>query len=166
MLKKFLLFLLFPATDSAQFQTGSSILGPHIGISNVARATVLGAKFEQAIADLGAGTVGVSAKLDYYSWNSGPLGVQSYYFAVIAAQYHLRLEENLDPFAGIGAGYLYERNTWSDPSTGLNYYTPDGSGFKFLLTLGARYYLSPSIAVRLEFGSSLVYAVGGFDFGF
>ncbi|MFI5263862.1 MAG: outer membrane beta-barrel protein [Candidatus Kapaibacterium sp.] len=150
----------------AQFIGGSSLLGPHIGVSNVARATVLGVKFEEGITDAGPGVIGISGKIDYYSSNAGSLGNQTYLLGVLSANYHIRIDDgSFDPFLGFGIGYLSETNKFPDAS-GITFYNTDGSGFKFIFSFGARYFLSPNFALRLEFGTSLVYAVGGFDFGF
>jgi outer membrane protein W len=162
----FFLISIFSGLSNAQFLGGSSLLGIHIGVSNVARATVLGVKFEEGITQAGSGTIGGSAKLDYYSWST--LGInQTFFFITVSAQYHLKIEDSpgFDPFAGIGFGYLYETNKYPG-SSGITYYDNVGSGFNFVLSIGARYFLSPSIALRLEFATSPVYAVGGFDFGF
>jgi hypothetical protein len=163
----FVLFpLLFPTLVVAQFVGGSSMLGPHIGVSNVARATVLGAKFEEGITEAGPGTIGVSGKLDYYSSNAGVLGNQTFIFAILSANYHIKFGDgSLDPFFGFGLGYLAETNKFPDAS-GITFYNTDGSGFRFVFSFGTRYFLSQNLALRLEFGTSLVYAVGGFDFGF
>jgi hypothetical protein len=161
-----LLLVALPRQSPAQFLSGSTELGPHIGVSNVSRATVLGVKFEEGIVDAGPGIIGGSAKVDYYSWNAGGL-IQTYFFIVASANYHIIFGDtsNFDPFLGIGIGYLYEKNSFP-PSSGISYYNNDGSGFNFVFSVGARYYLSPGFALRLEFGTSQVYAVGGFDFGF
>ena len=158
--------IFFPQFARAQFISGSSLLGPHIGVSNVSRATVLGFKFEEGITDLGPGTIGGSAKLDYYSWNAGNLGIQTYIFVTASANYHITLSDgSFDPFVGIGFGYLVETNKYPDQS-GITFYNTDGSGFRFVFSGGARYFLSQNFALRLEFATSPVYAVGGFDFGF
>ena len=156
-----ILFLLLPIVTKAQL----SLLGPHIGISEVARATVLGIKFEEGISNAGPGTIGGSAKLDYYSWTADL--VQTYLLITASMNYHLRLDDSpsFDPFLGVGLGYLYETNKYP-ASAGVTYYDNNGSGLHFILSIGARYFLSPGFALRLEFGSSQVYAVGGFDFGF
>jgi len=162
----FLFASFFPQLCTAQFLSGSSVIGPHIGVSNVDRATVLGLKFEEGITGVGPGFIGGSAKVDYYSWNSGGV-VQTYIFITASANYHLKLDDipNLDPFAGIGIGYLYVTNNFPATSN-IQFYNNSGSGFNFVFSAGARYYLSPGFALRLEFGTSQVYAVGGFDFGF
>ncbi len=157
---------LFPTISKAQFDNGSGIIGPHVGISNVTRATVLGIKFETGIAQIGTGVIGLDGTVDYYSFNGGDFGSQSYIFFIVSALYHLRIDDgSFDPFIGIGAGYLSERNTFL-PVSGITYYNTDGSGFRPVISIGARYFLSRSIAIRLEFGTALVYAVGGVDFGF
>ena len=158
--------VIIPRIAPAQFIGGSSLLGIHVGISNVIRATVVGVKFEEGVTEAGPGTIGISGKLDYYTSNAGSLGNQTYIFGVISANYHLTISDGtFDPFIGIGIGYLSETNKFPDAS-GITFYNTDGSGFNVVFSIGARYYLSQSIAVRLEFGTSLVYAVGGFDFGF
>jgi outer membrane protein W len=156
----------FPGLSTAQFLSGSSVLGAHIGVSNVARATVLGVKFEEGFTEAGPGTIGGSAKVDYYSWNADGGVIQTYFFITVSGNYHLKLDDspNFDPFAGVGFGYLYETNKY--PTSGFYYYDHVGSGFNVVLSIGARYYLSPGFALRLELGTSQVYAVGGFDFGF
>jgi hypothetical protein len=168
-MKVFLIFFavfIIPSAAAAQFIGGSSILGVHVGVSNVIRATVLGVKFEEGAIEAGPGVFGISAKLDYYTSNAGSLGNQTYIFGVISANYHITISDGtFDPFLGLGIGYLSETNKFPDAS-GITFYNTDGSGFRPVFSVGARYFLSPSIALRLEFGSSLVYAVGGFDFGF
>jgi outer membrane protein W len=162
----FVLVLLLPRLSFAQFTSSSSVLGVHIGVSNVARATVLGAKFEDGIAQAGPGVFGGSAKVDYYTWNAGGI-IQTYFFVTASANYHITLGDSpaFDPFVGLGIGYLYETNKYPSSSS-ISTYDNAGSGFTVVASLGARYYLSPSVALRLEFGTSQVYAVGGFDFGF
>jgi outer membrane protein W len=157
---------IFSSSAIAQFIGGSSVLGPHIGVSNVARATVLGVKFEEGATTVGPGTIGISGKVDYYSSNAGSLGNQTYIFGVISANYHITIADgSFDPFFGFGLGYLSETNKFPDAS-GITFYNTDGSGFRFVFSFGARYFLSQNLALRLEFGTSLIYAVGGFDFGF
>ena len=160
------IIIILPSVSDAQFIDGTSILGAHIGVSNVAKATVLGVKFETVITNAGSGVIGFGAIADYYSYNAGDFGTQTYIFINASALYHLKLDDgSFDPFFGIGAGYLIEKNTYP-PTGGIAYYNTDGSGFKAVISIGARYFLSPTVALRLEFGSSLVYAVGGIDFGF
>src|SRR5579872_3675473 len=110
----FLLAAFFPRHADAQFLGGSSVLGVHIGVSNVARATVLGVKFEEGFTGAGPGTIGGSAKVDYYSWNAAEGVIQTYFFIAVSGNYHLKLEDspNFDPFAGVGLGYLYETNKY------------------------------------------------------
>jgi hypothetical protein len=159
-----ILLLVLASVCKAQFAGGSAILGAHIGISNVARATVLGIKFEAEITEASPGFIGGSGTVDYYSWNAGNFGNQTYLFFIALVNYHLKIEDgSLDPYIGIGAGYLSERNTFSSPGS-LTFYNTEGSGITLVLSLGARYFLSPNFAIRLEFGSSLVYAMGGLDF--
>jgi hypothetical protein len=162
----FLTFL--PRLSRAQFIGGSSVLGVHIGVSDVSKATVIGFKFEEGITEVGPGTISGSGKLDYYSWNAGNLGIQTFIFVTASANYHIKLGDgSLDPFFGLGVGYLAETNKFPDPSgSGFTLYNTYGSGFRFVFSLGARYFLSPNLALRLEFATSPVYAVGGFDFGF
>src|SRR5579872_1807679 len=162
----FIMIILFFSGVRAQVIGGTSLLGPHIGISNVARATVLGVKFEEGMTGAGPGIIGLSGKLDYYSSIAGSLGNQTYIFGVVSANYHIVIADgSVDPFFGVGIGYLAENNKFPDAS-GITFYNTDGSGFQFVFSFGARYFLSQSFALRLEFGTSLVYAVGGFDFGF
>jgi hypothetical protein len=160
--------ILLPRFAAAQFIGGTSLLGPHIGVSNVSRATVLGFKFEEGITEFGPGTIGGSGKLDYYSWNAGNLGVQTFIFVTASVNYHIKFGDgSLDPFFGLGFGYLSETNKFPDQSgSGISLYNTEGSGFNFVFSVGARYFLSQNLALRLEFGTSQVYAVGGFDFGF
>ncbi len=149
------LALLFFVSSSinAQFQEGKNFAGPAIGLSFLGNTVSFGANFEHAMkmADI-PGLIGIGGLVRY--WSYGEL-YYNYTDIIIAAQgnYHIALaNKKLDPYIGLILGY--DINSWKYDGPYSEYLTSTtGGGVIFGLSLGGRYWFSPSMAVNARFGT-------------
>jgi hypothetical protein len=152
--------------SSAQFNNGSILLGPHIGLSGVGSQPTFGANFEVGVTDpgkAGPGIIGISGRLDYWSW-SETYWKWTWITLAAFANYHFALEDKRwDLFLGLGFGYENVSTSYSgDPLFNNSAY---GSGIIFAGNAGARYFFSPNFAARALAGFGLTWLVLGVDFG-
>ena len=153
--------LMVSLTAQAQFKSGKSLLGPHIGLSQYGGAITLGAMFEAPVnkpGDAGPGIIGVSGQINYYHYEyfSG-FGV-TWILLGAFANYHFVIEDNrtIDPFVGLG---LYYANVTVDGS-GYGY----GNGVYLGVQAGMRYFFSPGVAGRVMLGNAASFLTLGVDF--
>ena len=167
LLSAFLVVLfLSPRLSSAQFSNGKMVIGPHIGLA-IGSSLALGANFEVGITEpgkLGPGFLGISGRIDYWSYSLDTY--DSYKWITVGAfcNYHLPVDDKKwDLFAGLGLAYQNVSWSYSGPSIfGLN--SSYGSGIIPAGNAGARYFLSPALALRAQLGFGLEFLVVGVDF--
>jgi hypothetical protein len=176
---------LFPSRANAQFTNGSSYIGPELGLGiGFGNGIMFGGMFETPITDpgtVGPGRLAIAARVDYWSWsnnNGDYLYNYSYTYSYIPigviCDYHFVLldpkgmQTKWDPFIGLGLGYVIVSSSYSGPAfgNGFNPSSSYGSGLFFTGQLGARYFFSPSMAIRAEYGLSYLPFCVGFDFKF
>jgi hypothetical protein len=144
--------LFFISTSiNAQFQEGKSYAGPAIGLSFLGSTVSFGANYEygMTLADI-PGPIGVGALVRYWSYGT----VYTYTDIIIAAQgnYHFVLDsKKLDPYIGLILGY--DINSWSYDGPYSDYLNTTSGGFIAGISIGARYWLSPKMAVNARFGT-------------
>ena len=149
-----LLLLIAPVKSQAQFEIGKSYLGPSIGFAFGASTISLGANYEYGILWEEVGNIGVGGIVRYWSYSSG---YWSYTDILIGAQanYHFKLKnKKFDPWAGLVLAFDIGSSNWSGPYD--DYWTDtSNSGLWFAINGGARYWISPTIALngRLAFGT-------------
>jgi Outer membrane protein beta-barrel domain len=168
---------LIPSRASAQFTNGSSYIGPELGLGfGYGGGVLFGGMFETPITNpgtVGPGRLGIAVRVDYWSWSDSYPGAYSYTYSYIPigvlCDYHFVLNDTRwDPFIGLGLGYVIVSSSYSGPafSEGFNPSSSYGSGVFFTGQLGARYFFSPSIAIRAEYGFSYLPFAVGLDFRF
>jgi hypothetical protein len=161
--------LLSPRISSAQFVNGKVYLGPHIGLSAVGSSPAFGVNFEAPITQpgkVGPGMLGISARIDYWSWSYGFLTDNATYtYITVAAlvNYHLLLEDKTwDPFVGLGLAYIHTSFSWPGSEAFNNIYP---SYITIVGTAGVRYFFSPNFAARAMLGFGVTFVTVGVDFG-
>ena len=151
----------------AQFTNGSLYLGPEIGLGlGYGGGIVIGGMIESPITNpgtVGPGRLAIAVRIDYWSWSDGyysltyiPLGAY--------CDYHFILNDpKWDLFVGLGLGYAIINQSFNGPQGfPLNY--PSSSGVFITAQVGARYFFSPNIDVRAEYGLSYLPLGVGVDF--
>lgn len=168
--------LLFAFTSSrAQFTAGNHYLGPCIGLSFLGSTPQFGINYEYGMDLKDFGRVGFGGIFRYWSYSEdygfGSAGKWSYTDILIGAQanYHFKIEaKKFDPWVGITLAYDAGSVKWDGPS-GHNYSSPTYGGLFFGANAGARYFISPTLAIsgRLGYGSLSYGALDlGVDFKF
>ena len=160
-----MLFILVPFVAQSQLEVGKSVAGPTIGLSFLGSAFQFGANYEY-ITKMDFGTVGIGGVFRYWSYSEGYFfGEWKYSNILIGAQgnYHFKIEANKwDPWVGLVLAYDGSSVSWSGPAA--NYSSPTSGGLFLGAQGGARYWFSPTMAVRATIGvGSLSY--GGLDLG-
>ncbi len=177
-MKKHLLFLaaatllafavLMPSRASAQFTNGSIYLGPELGLGlGYGGGIVLGGMIESPITNpgtVGSGRLAIAARIDYYSY-SVPDFSYSWIPIGVYCDYHFVINDpKWDLFAGLGLGYVIVSESYSGPDAGLFNYAYGGSTVFIAVQVGARYFFSPNMALRAEWGLGYLPLGIGIDF--
>jgi hypothetical protein len=162
-----LFVFLFTGISNAQFTPMNNYLGPSIGFSFLGSTPQFGANYEYGMDIKDFGTVGIGGIFRYWSYGETFFeGKWSYTDVLIGVQgnYHFKLQtDKFDPWIGLTLAYDGGSVSWDGPS-GYNYSTPTYGGFFIGANAGARYWVSPTIAVSARLGlGSLSY--GGLDLG-
>jgi hypothetical protein len=156
---------LTPRLGSAQFNKGSMLIGPHIGLAAYGGSPAFGANFEVGITEpgkAGPGIIGISGRLDYWSYGFDSFDKFTWITVGVFGNYHFQLDDKRwDLFAGLGLGYQNVSWSYSGPGSGIASY---GSGIFFAGDAGARYFFSPGFAARAMVGFGLEWLVVGVDF--
>lgn len=166
-LSAFIAAVLFicPRMSSAQFENGKVYLGPHIGLSAIGSSPTFGANFEVPVTQpgkAGPGIIGVSGRLDYWSWSYSSFDKFTWITIAVYGNYHFALDDKTwDPFVGLGLGYENVSWSYSGIGGGTNLYP---SSIFFSMEAGARYFFSPNFALRALLGFGITYIVVGVDF--
>ncbi|MGH7561190.1 MAG: RDD family protein [Gemmatimonadales bacterium] len=150
----------------AQFQAGTSLIGPTAGVSGVGSSAAIGAHFERAVTDRAAW----GAFVQYWSYGADQVsqgvsyGIDYRYFAFGGTgAYHFAADdERLDPFVGGGVGYYVVSLSGDGGFQGL----VDERGSRVFVAVfgGLRYFVSPAIAVVGRAGVGPSYLTLGVDF--
>jgi hypothetical protein len=166
------LFLTIPFVASSQsyFEDGKSYVGPSVGLSFLGSALQFGANYEYGM-KTEFGMIGVGGVLRYWGYSEDfGYGSYSYTNILIGAQgnYHFKMKpgSKLDPWAGIILGYDASSAKWTGGSTFFGFEPSASSSGGLVLNAqgGARYWFSPTMAVRASIGyGSLSY--GALDLG-
>lgn len=152
---------------SAQFQVGKSYLGPSIGFFFEGSTVQFGANYEYGMKWKDVGDIGIGGIFRYWSWSAG---YWSYTGIAIGAQanYHFKVsDKKWDPFAGITLSYNVGTADWDGAYNWGE--TSSYGGLYFGLHGGARYWVSPTLAIvgRIGFASSSYSSLDvGVDFKF
>ncbi len=146
--------LMLPSSLHAQFVAGKSYLGPTIGLSFLGSTPEFGINYEYGMKLQNFGTVGIGGLFRYWGYSETIFdGEWKYTNILIGAQgnYHFNTDgSKFDPWLGIVLAYDAGSVSWSGPYG--NYATPAYGGFWSALQAGARYWISPTLALRASFG--------------
>jgi hypothetical protein len=160
--------VLVPSRANAQFVNGSDYIGPELGLGfGYGSGPLFGGMFEAPITNpgtVGPGLLGIAVRVDYWGWSDGPF---TYSFIPIGAicDYHfgpMLSDHRWDPFVGLGLGYVIIHASGFEDGFNYGY----GSGIFITGQLGARYYFTPNIAIRAEYGFDYLPFAVGVDFRF
>jgi hypothetical protein len=136
---------------SQLFQKGKMWITPQIGLYSWGGSVPFGANFETAITP----NIGVGATAMAMFWNESEWSESIISLAGEVAYHFTQLKvDNLDLYAGGGLGYSIYSWSWKSGFSGLNGGS-GASGIYIETLLGARYYLTPKIAVSLRLVGSL-----------
>lgn len=144
-----------PAAAQEGFTLGHTDAGAIIGLGGLGGADfALGGRYEtgfKKLPDLGNGILGLQAAVDYYHADYDFLVNDSFTYIPISvtANYHFNLKNRkIDPFLGLGLGYLYARydcgTLCGSASTG---------GVFLVGRLGMRYFMKPKMAFYADVGA-------------
>ena len=145
------------ASARAQFEQDHHYIGASIGLSNIGSGVSLGADYEQCVSGkVGPGRFGVGAAVRYWTfddWYHGWSGSYSLnYFAISGTgAYHFAPSDaRWDPFIGLSLGYYIVDA--DGPWDGYGYAWAHGSRLHVGLHAGARYFVTPGIALQARIG--------------
>jgi Outer membrane protein beta-barrel domain len=163
--------VLIPSRANAQFVNGSDYIGPEIGLATgYGSGFMFGGMFEAPIThpgSVGPGLLGISVRVDYFGW-SYPDWTISFIPIGVICDYHfgpMLSDPRWDPFVGLGLGFVIANASYSGPPIdGFNPSASYGSTVFFTGQFGARYFFSPSMAIRAEYGFSYTGLSVGLDF--
>ena len=134
------------------FSVGSTDVGPTIGLGGLGAASfAIGGRFERgikALPDLGNGVLAIGLSADWYNYNERFIGTDydfTYIPIAATANYHFNMQnKKLDPFAGVGLGYMIVNTPYAGSYN---------SGIYFVGRLGLRYFMTPRIALYSDVGA-------------
>lgn len=161
------ILVLFAGSSFAQFEPDRHYLGPSIGLSFLGSAPQFGANYEYGMTLKDFGTIGIGGIFRYWSYSEDFLSWGwNYTDVLIGAQgnYHFKVDNSkFDPWAGLVLAYDAGSVSWDGPG-GYNYASPSYGGMFLGLHGGARYWISPNLAISASIGyGSLSY--GALDLG-
>ncbi len=157
------LTLFIYGNSNAQFTPEHHYLGPCIGLSFLGTTPQFGVNYEYGMDIQNFGRVGIGGIFRYWGYSSDNW---NYSDVLIGAQgnYHFKLEtDKFDPWLGLTLAYNSASVSWDGP-VDIPHFEPSVGGFFLGIDAGARYWVSPTIAIsgRLGFGSL---SYGGLDVG-
>lgn len=140
------------APTERPFTVGHTDIGPVVGLGGIGAASfAIGGRFERgikALPDLGDGVLGIGVSADWYHYSESFIGTDysfTYIPVAATANYHFKLEsKKIDPFVGLGLGYLIVNTPY-----GGSY----SSGIYAVGRLGMRYFMSPKMALYGDVGA-------------
>lgn len=169
----FLLSVLFISNTNAQYEVGKHYAGPSLGLSFLGSTIQLGLNYEYAFVIKDFGTVGAGGIFRYWSYSTGFYdGSWSYTNILIGGQfnYHFKIDnKKFDPWAGAVLAYDAGSVDLKGSQHNVFYAEPSHGGLWLGLQGGARYWISPTLALtgRVAFGSLSYGALElGVDFKF
>ena len=148
----------------AQFTNGSLYLGPELGLGlGYGGGIVVGGMIESAITNpgtVGPGRLSIAGRIDYWGWSDG---FYTWSFIPFAAycNYHFVINDpRWDLFAGLGLGYAVVTSSYNGPgSSAISY------GGAFITgDIGARYFVSPNVAIRLNMALAIYRSASALTF--
>lgn len=157
-----LFLLLIPQTAKAQFTAGKSYLGPSIGYAFLGSTPDFGASYEYGLKLQNFGTVGIGGIFRYWGYSTIDW---KYTDILIGAQgnYHFVTKgSKFDPYIGLVLAYDAGSVSYSGPFG--NYLSPTYGGLWLAAQGGARYWVSPTIAISGRIGLGTL-GYSGVDFG-
>jgi hypothetical protein len=166
-----LLTIPFVAFSQPYFVAGKSYLGPSVGLSFLGSALQYGVNYEYGM-KMEFGMVGIGGVFRYWGYSEdfgyyGGAGKWKYTNILIGAQgnYHFKMDpgSKIDPWVGVVLGYDASSVKWDGPG-GNTFSSPTSGGLVLNAQGGARYWFSPTMAVRASIGyGSMSY--GALDLG-
>ncbi len=162
-----IMFCLMQSPASAQFEVQKNYLGPSIGFSFLGSTPDFGVNYEYGMEFQNFGKVGIGGLFRYWGYSESYYdGEWKYTNILIGAQgnYHFVLDnDKIDPFIGLVLAYDAGSVSWSS-SYGGNYASPTYGGLWLAAQGGARYWISPTIAISGRIGLGTL-GYSGIDFG-
>lgn len=156
------------SASSSMFREGYMDIGPTVGFGGIGSAGLaFGGRFERGIKrlpDLGDGTLGIEASLDYWSYNAGFSGIDyswRYINIGVTGNYHINIKSNpkIDPFFGLGLG---------NSSVSTKFSGDYSSGIYFIGRAGVRYFPKEHLALYADAGAGastlnvgVMFGIGG-----
>jgi hypothetical protein len=167
----FILSFLTPNTN-AQYEIDKHYAGPSLGLSFLGSTFQLGLNYEYAFTIKDFGTVGAGGIFRYWGYKESVFtSSRSISNVLIGGQfnYHFYVEnKKIDPWAGVVLSYVSASIT-RNYLNNLQYSEPSYGGFWLGFHGGARYWITPTLALmgRIGFGTLSYGALElGVDFKF
>jgi len=171
-----LIFVLsFSSAGYSQLKEGHHLLGPTIGFWFYNSVPTFGLNYEYQVKQLGeTGVLGVGGIFRYTGWKEqNPNWEWSYSYVTFGAQANLNFNKIGDgkfvPFVGLVLGFNSVNSSVTYRGSGYTSSAGYSSGFWTWGQAGARYFVSPQVALvaRLGLGNFNYYALElGADFRF
>ncbi len=157
-----IVIFLLPTSARAQYTAGKNYLGPSIGFAFLGSTPDFGISYERGLNLQNFGLIGIGGIFRYWGYSEVDW---KYTNILIGAQgnYHFVIEgSKFDPYVGIVLAYDAGSVSYNGPFG--NYVSPSYGGMWIAAQGGARYWISPTIAISGRIGlGSLGYS--GLDFG-
>jgi len=157
---------LLSTTTDAQYEAENNYFGPSIGFAFLGSTPDFGISYERGLNLQNFGLVGIGGIFRYWGYSENFFdGQWKYTNILIGAQgnYHFVLSNSkFDPYVGLVLAYDAGSVSWSGP--GGNYVTPSYGGLWLAAQGGARYWISPTIAITGRIGLGTL-GYSGLDFG-
>lgn len=153
---------LFTSTSDAQYVQNKNYIGPSVGFAFLGSTPDFGASYEYGINLQNFGLVGIGGLFRYWGYSEVDW---SYTNILIGAQgnYHFRLSDSkLDPYVGVVLAYDAGSISYTGPFG--DYISPSYGGVWLAAQGGARYWVSPTIAINGRIGLGTL-GYSGIDFG-
>ncbi len=148
---------------NAQFVAQKNYLGPSVGFAFLGSTPDFGLSYEYGIELQNFGLVGVGGLFRYWGYSTA---YWKYSDVLIGAQgnYHFIINgSKFDPYVGIVLAYDAGSVTWDGPY-GEIFNSPTYGGLWLAIQGGARYWVSPTVAINGRLGLGTL-GYSGLDFG-
>ncbi len=153
-------------TANAQYVANRNYLGPSVGFAFLGSTPDFGVSYEYGLNMQNFGLVGIGGLFRYWGYSEGYFdGSWKYTNILIGAQgnYHFVITgSKFDPYVGVVLAYDAGSVSWSGPYG--NYASPTYGGLWLAAQGGARYWVSPNIAISGRIGLGTL-GYSGLDFG-
>ena len=151
------------STANAQYEAGKNYLGPSIGFSFLGSTPDFGANYEYGINMQNFGLVGIGGLFRYWGYSETYwkytnvlIGVQGNYHFVVS-------ESKFDPYVGLILAYDAGSVSWNGPGSSF-LSSPTYGGLWLAFQGGARYWVSPTVAITARIGFGTL-SYSGLDLG-